>query len=317
MGERLLECVPNFSEGRRPEVMARIVQAMRGAGTAILDVHSDPAHNRSVVTMAGGPAQVMEAAFRGCREAACLIDMEQHRGEHPRIGATDVIPLVPVRGTSLEECVTWARELGKRIGEELDIPVYLYAAAATRPERVRLADVRRGEYEGLKESISSEERRPDFGPRRLHPQAGAVAVGARPFLIAFNVNLATDEVGIARAIARTVRESSGGLPAVQALGLRTSGGEAQVSMNLLDYRRTSLAAVYHKVVEEAAAYGVEVSGSELVGLAPAEALLEVARQALRSPHLQASQLFEVRLLDVTGHWLSRDGEGGMSGENTG
>jgi len=293
--DRLIECVPNFSEGRRPEVVAEIVQAMRGQGVTVLDVHSDAAHNRSVVTVAGVPEQVLEAAFSACRSAARLIDMEQHRGEHPRIGATDVIPLVPLRGTSLEECVVWARELGKRIGEELGIPVYLYGAAATRPDRVRLADVRRGEYEGLKEAISLPERHPDFGPARLHPRAGAVAVGARPFLIAFNVNLDSTDLGVARSIARAVRESGGGLPAVQALGLRRDDGGVQVSMNLLDYRRTSLPAVYLRVEEEARRHGTRVAGSELVGLAPAEALLDVVRHFLCAPDLKVDQILEVRL----------------------
>ena len=293
--DKLIECVPNFSEGRRPEVVSAIVDVMRGQGVTVLDVHSDAAHNRSVVTVVGSPEQVLEAAFAACREAARLIDMEQHRGEHPRIGATDVIPLVPFEGTSLDECVGWARQLGRRIGEELGIPVYLYGAAATRPDRVRLADVRRGEYEGLKEAIALPERHPDFGPARLHPRAGAVAVGARPFLIAFNVNLACEDLGVARAIARAVRESSGGLPAVQALGLQREDGSVQVSMNLLDYRRTSLPAVYERVVEEARRRGVEVSGSELVGLAPAEALLDVVRHFLRAPELTADQVLEVRL----------------------
>ncbi|MDI6893001.1 MAG: glutamate formimidoyltransferase [Bacillota bacterium] len=293
--DKLIECVPNFSEGCRPEVVAGIVDAMRGHGVIVLDVHSDAAHNRSVVTVVGTPAQVLDAAFSACREAAHLIDMERHRGEHPRIGATDVIPLVPFQGTSLDECVGWARELGRRIGEELDIPVYLYGAAATRADRVRLADVRRGEYEGLKEAVARPERQPDFGPARLHPRAGAVAVGARPFLIAFNVNLECDDLEVARSIARAVRESSGGLPAVQALGLRREDGSVQVSMNLLDHQRTSLAALYARVEEEAYRRGVEVSGSELVGLAPAEALLDVVRHFLRAPGLAVDQVLEVRL----------------------
>lgn len=297
--DKLIECVPNFSEGRRPEVVAEIVQVMRGQGATVLDLHADPAHNRSVVTMAGAPEKVMEAAFRACQAAAELIDMERHRGEHPRIGATDVIPLVPLEGTTLEDCVGWARDLGRRIGEELGIPVYLYGAAATRSDRVRLADVRRGEYEGLKEVISLPERRPDFGPARLHPRAGATAVGARPFLIAFNVNLDSTDPGVARAIARAVRESSGGLPGVQALGLRLEDGRVQVSMNVLDFRRTSLAALYLRVEEEARARGVGVAESELVGLAPAEALLDVARCFLRAPGLRADQLLEVRYEHAT------------------
>lgn len=293
--DKLIECVPNFSEGRRPQVVAEIVEVMRGQGVVVLDVHSDPAHNRSVVTVAGAPDRVLEAAFLACQAAARLIDMEQHRGEHPRIGATDVIPLIPLEGTSLDECVEWARQLGRRIGEELGIPVYLYGAAATRPDRVRLADVRRGEYEGLKESISLPERRPDFGPARLHPRAGAIAVGARPVLIAFNVNLESTDLAVARDVARAVRESGGGLPGVQALGLRLADGRVQVSMNVLDYRRTPLPEVFLKVQEEARRRGVEVRGSELVGLAPADALLDVARYFLRAPKLGSEQLLEVRL----------------------
>lgn len=295
MADKLVECVPNFSEGRRPEVIGEIVEAMRRAGVAVLNVSSDPAHNRSVVTTVGAPERVKEAAFRACQVAARLIDMEKHRGEHPRIGATDVIPLVPVRGTSLQECVEWARELGRRIGEELEIPVYLYGQAATRPDRVRLADVRRGEYEGLKACIGEPDRRPDFGPARLHPTAGAVAVGARPFLIAFNVNLNSADPGVARAVARAVRESSGGLPAVQALGMKLADGRAQVSMNLLDWTRTPLSLLFERVRDEARRYGVEVAESELVGLAPGEALLEVVRHFLQARELKLNQMLEVRL----------------------
>lgn len=274
--ERIVECVPNFSEGRRPEVIRQIVEAMEAIpDVLILDVQSDADHNRTVVTMVGPPEAVEEAAFAGIACAAQQIDMEQHHGEHPRIGATDVVPFVPVRGVTMADCVQLARRLGRRVGEELGIPVYLYESAATRPDRIDLADIRRGEYEGLKEEIASNpDRAPDFGPARLG-SAGATAIGARPFLIAFNVYLNTDDVEIARRIARAVRHSSGGLRYVKALGLLVEG-RAQVSMNLTDFAHTPIHRVLELIRHEAARYGAAVTHSELVGLAPQQALLEAA-----------------------------------------
>ena len=243
--DRLVECVPNFSEGRRREVIRDIVSNIPRCGCDLLDVESDASHNRSVVTYIGTPENVAEAAFACAKRASELINMERHQGAHPRIGATDVIPFVPVQGVTMEECVTMAREVGARIARELGIPVYLYARAATRPERERLPDIRQGEYEGLKVAISTDpERSPDFGSPRMHPSAGATVVGARPPLIAFNVNLDTGDIVKARTIARALRESAGGLPSVQAKGiLIKETGDVQVTMNLLDHRVTSMETV--------------------------------------------------------------------------
>lgn len=281
--KQVVECIPNFSEGRDPSFLDEIVKVLKDAGCKVLDASMDASHNRSVVTFVGTPADVEQAAFSAAKRASELIDMEKHQGEHPRIGATDVIPFVPIHGVTMDDCVEMANRVGKRIGEELGIPVYLYAKAATRPDRVRLPDVRRGEYEGLKEAIKTDpDKKPDFGPSQLHPRAGATAVGARPPLIAFNVNLNTGDVKIARAIARKIRESSGGLPHVQAMGIRIEEtGLAQVTMNLLDYRSTSMEVVFSKIEEEVASRGVEIVNSELIGLVPLDALLDVAFARLK------------------------------------
>jgi len=292
--KRLVECVPNFSEGRRPEVVRQIVEAMQAIpAVQVLDVQSDADHNRTVVTMVGPPEAVEEAAFQGIARAAQLINMDEHQGEHPRIGATDVVPFIPLHGVTMEECVQLARRLGRRVGEELGIPVYLYEAAATHPDRVNLADIRRGEYEGLKEEIEADpERAPDFGPARLG-SAGATVIGARPFLIAFNVYLNTDDVGVARRIARAVRHSSGGLRYVKALGLLVEG-RAQVSMNLTDFTRTPIHRVMELIRREAARYGATVTHSELVGLVPQQALLDAAAWYLQLD-LDPGQVLENRL----------------------
>ena len=277
----LVESVPNFSEGRRLDVVEKLATAVTGTpGVHLLDRTSDPSHNRSVLTLAGEARPVMEALERAVAVAVDEIDMEQHSGEHPRIGAVDVIPFVPLGDTTLPECVRLAREFGARIAGRFDLPVYLYAAAAARPERERLADVRRGQYESLKVEIGQRGREPDFGPRRTHPSAGAVAVGARPFLIAYNINLASPDVELAKRIARRIRESGGGLPRVQANGFWIEElACAQVSMNLLDFRVTPMWKVWEMVYEEAAAEGVELRESELIGLAPVAALLDVADHA--------------------------------------
>lgn len=270
----LVECIPNFSEGRRRDVVEAIAAAMRTVkGVRVLDVELDASHNRSVVTLAGPPEAVVEAAFRSVREAAARIDMGEHRGAHPRIGAADVVPLVPVRAVSMPECIAFARRLGERIGSELGIPVYMYGEAALSPDRFRLPDVRKGEYEGLRAEVATNpDRRPDFGPASLG-SAGATAVGARWPLIAYNVNLASADVGIAKAIARRIREANGGLPAVRALGIALEDrGLVQVSMNLTDYHTTGLLAAYTAVAMEAARLGVAVDRSEIVGLVPQDAL---------------------------------------------
>jgi glutamate formiminotransferase len=295
----LVECVPNFSEGRRIEVMDAIQAAAASAhGARVLDRHADAVHNRMVLTIAGSPGPVAEAAFRATACAARLIDLARHQGVHPRIGATDVVPFVPLGATSMRVCIELAERVGRRIAAELDLPVFLYAEAARHPSRRRLPDIRRGQYERLRAELGSNASlAPDFGPARVGP-AGATAVGARPPLIAYNVTLATGDLSLARAIARTIRESSGGLPAVQARGFHTADpGVVQVSMNLLDTRRTPLWLVFEHIREAAQARGVAVLESELVGMAPAEALVEVARHALRFGRLDANAVIETRLLE--------------------
>ena len=277
----LVESVPNVSEGRRAEVVDRLAAALESVpGAHLLDRTSDASHNRSVFTLAGEDAAVADALERLVAVALREIDMEEQSGEHPRIGAVDVVPFVPLGDTTLEDCVGFARDFGRRIATRFELPVYLYAAAATRPDRVKLADVRRGQYEGLKMEIDTRGREPDFGPPRTHPRGGATCVGARPFLIAWNINLATDDLELARRIAHRIRESSGGLPAVQAKGFFIDElGCAQVSMNLLDFARTPLWAAWEAVRAEAAEDGVEIEESELIGLAPLAAFRAVAEHA--------------------------------------
>jgi glutamate formiminotransferase len=297
---QLVECVPNFSEGRRPRVIAAIRDAAATVpGVTVLDLHADPTHNRMVLTFVGAPDAVATAAVQCAEQAARLIDMTAHQGEHPRIGATDVIPFVPVAGITMDVCVELANAVGRRLGEELGIPVFLYARAARRPERVRLPDVRRGQFEGLREAIESDpDRAPDFGPARLG-SAGATAVGARPFLVAYNINLATSDLALAKQIARNVRESSGGLPAVQALGMATDDpNTVQVSMNLLDTSTTPLHVVYDTVRDQAAAQGVEVVESEIVGLLPLDVLVTTTRTHVKARELEAAQIVEARLLQA-------------------
>jgi glutamate formiminotransferase len=286
--------VPNFSEGRRQDVIDQIVAAMSAVeGAQVLDVQSDSDHNRSVVTLLGEPDAVSEAAFRGIAAAAELIDMDHHRGAHPRMGATDVVPFVPIRDATMEDCVALARQLGARVGAELGIPVYLYEEAATRPDRRNLAAVRRGEYEGLRDEIQTDpDRAPDHGPAVLGP-AGATAIGARPPLIAFNVYLNTDAVAPAKAIAKAVRHSSGGLRHVKALGLLVDG-QAQISMNLTDFRRTPIHRVVEMIRAEAARLGLCVTHCEIVGLLPAQALVNAAQFYLQLHTFSSDQILENR-----------------------
>ena len=295
MSTQIVECIANFSEARRPEVVEAIMAAVTSVpGVTLLDRHSDLDHNRTVLTFVGPPAEVEEAAFRAIAKAAELIDLDQHTGEHPRIGATDVVPFVPITGVTMPECVEMARRLGSRVGEELGIPVYLYEEAATRPERKNLENIRRGQYEALKEEIGVKpERQPDFGPAKVGP-AGATVIGARQPLIAFNVYLTTDDVSIAKKIAKAVRNSSGGLRYVKALGLLVEG-RAQVSMNLTNYRGTPVARVVEMIRREAARYGVGIHHSELVGLIPQEALVEAARWYLQLDQFEPEQILEYRL----------------------
>ena len=296
--DRIVECVPNFSEGRRKEVVDAIADAGRSvAGVKVLDVEMDANHNRSVITLVGGPDAAKEAAFRMAAKAVGLIDLNVHRGEHPRIGALDVCPFIPIRGVAMDECVRLARELGKRLADELGVPVYLYEAAATRPDRKALPDIRKGQYEGLKVEIETNpDRAPDFGPRRLHPTAGASVVGARPPLIAYNVNLGTTDVKVAKAIAKLVREKDGGLPAVRALGFELKDrGLVQVSMNLVDYKVTSIAAAFDAVCRHAAERNVPVVASEIVGLVPEDSLPPNPVERLRLENFDPRQVLETRL----------------------
>lgn len=286
----IIECVPNFSEGRRTDVIQALVTAIQAPGVLLLDHSSDADHNRTVITVVGEPDAVLEGVFRATALAARTINLFEQRGEHPRLGATDVIPLVPISGVTLDECVALAQQLGRRIGAELELPVYLYAAAATRPERKRLPDIRRGEFEGLVESIHQPERAPDYGPAQVGP-AGAVVVGARPFLIAYNIYLKTADVEVAKAIAKQIRESSGGLPAVQAKGFLVEG-QAQVSMNLLDTEQTPLHVVFDEVGRLAAQQGVGVDRSELIGLTPERVMLAAAAHYLKLYDFQPTSTVE-------------------------
>ena len=301
---RLVECVPNFSEGRRLEVVERLAEAVTGTpGALLLDRTSDPSHNRSVLTLAGEAGAVIRAMERAVEVAVGEIDMEHQSGEHPRIGAVDVIPFVPLGDSTLDECIQLARDFGARIAARFELPVFLYAAAATRADRVKLADVRRGQYEGLKLEIGQLGRQPDFGPARMHPSAGAVAVGARPFLIAYNINLASTDIELARRIARRVRESGGGLPRVQAMGVALDDpARAQVSMNLLDFSVTPLWLVWETVRNEAAGDGVELLESELIGLCPLAAFLDVADHA----GVDRSASIEARCEAAAGYLRLRD-----------
>ena len=286
MSLTLVECVPNFSEGRDPSKIDAIVEAIRSAGAMVLDRTSDHDHHRSVITFAAPAETIGEAAFQAVKQAAASIDLREHAGVHPRIGAADVVPFVPLRGVTLEDCARIAQQTGRRIWDELSVPVYLYEAAALRPECRNLAHVRRG---GLD---------PDFGGPAHHPSSGAVVVGARKFLIAFNVNLQTPDVSIAKQIARAVRFSSGGLPHVKAMGvLLASRNLAQVSMNLTDFEVTPIHVAFEAVVRQAQHHGVGIAGSEIIGLLPAGALEQTAAWYLRVENFTPGVVLENRILD--------------------
>jgi glutamate formiminotransferase len=315
----LIESVPNFSEGRRPEVVQAIVDAVRRSGGArVLDLSSDPDHNRSVLTLAGDPAALraaVEALVAACVER---IDLRSHRGSHPRMGAVDVVPFIPIRGATMEDCVALARAVGESIARRHGLPVYLYERAATAAHRRNLAEIRRGEFEGFPAKIKDPRWTPDFGPDRVHPTAGCVAVGAREFLIAYNVNLASGDLDLAKRIARTIRESSGGLPCVKAMGVPLAGrGLAQVSINLTDFRTTPLHRVFEAVRAEAARHGVDVAGSEIVGLVPSEALFQAAAAGLRLEGFDAGRVLERRLEETGPGDPPCDGAGGRRARATG
>jgi glutamate formiminotransferase/formiminotetrahydrofolate cyclodeaminase len=297
---KLIECVPNFSEGRRPEVIAAIRDAIVAVpGIALLDVSSDPSHNRTVVTFAAPADQAVRAAFAGIAKARELIDLTTHTGEHPRIGATDVCPFIPLDGATMDDCVALARELGARVGAELGIPVFLYEKAATRPDRTNLADIRRGEFEKARDEIGSNpERVPDFGPNKIHPTAGASVIGARPFLVAFNVYLGpATNLAVAKEVAKAVRASGGGLPAVKGLGLEVDG-QAQVSMNLTDTDTTPIWRAYDAVKAEAEKRGVTPTWSEIVGLVPQRALFETAAHHIQLKGFSNAMVLEHKVREA-------------------
>ena len=291
----LVECIPNFSEGRRPKIVKQIVNAIEDVeGVIVLDYSLDEDHNRSVVTFVGSPEGVEEAAFRGIAKAAELIDMDKQEGEHPRVGATDVVPFVPIAGVKMAECVEMAQRLGKRVGNELGIPVFLYEKAAARPDRKNLANVRKGEYEGLRKEIESDPARaPDFGPNKLG-SAGATVIGARSPLIAYNVFLDTDDVTVAENISKAVRHLSGGLRYVKGLGMLVDG-KAQVSMNLTNYKRTPVYRVVEMIRREAERYGANITHSELIGLIPQKALIDAAAWYLQLDDFNEEQVLETRI----------------------
>jgi len=293
-----LECVPNLSEGRRPEVIARFAAAASSdAETRLLDVSSDPDHNRTVLTLAGTPEGLHRSLLALYETALAEVDLARHDGVHPRVGAVDVTPFVPLGDTPMEVAVAAAERLGRAVAERFDLPVYLYERAARVPERRRLAVIRRGQFEGFPAKLADPAWAPDFGPARVHPTAGVTVIGARFFLIAFNAVLDTADPEIARTIARQVRESSGGLPAVRALGFFLARrGRAQVSMNLVDYRQTSILKALDRVRREAEALGARVVETELIGLVPEEAMLGVAREALQLPELSRGRVLENALI---------------------
>ncbi|KUK26730.1 MAG: Glutamate formiminotransferase [Acetothermia bacterium 64_32] len=302
MWERLIESVPNVSEGRNKEAIAAIAEAIRQVDRArLLDVDPDPDHNRTVYTLVGEPEGVLAAILAMFEVAISRIDLRTHRGQHPRMGAVDVVPLIPVQGVTMEDCVELSRRLGAEIWNRFRVPVYLYEESATRPERRDLAQIRKGEFEGFPEKIKDPEWAPDFGEPEVHPTAGVTAVGAREFLIAFNVNLGTSDLKVAKAIARAVRGSSGGLRYVKALGFELGGrGIVQVSMNLTNYKKTPIPRVLELVRREAARYGVPVVGTEIVGMVPQAALDQVVEYYLSLERFSPEMVLERRIQAVLG-----------------
>jgi len=314
--KRLIECVPNFSEGRDAAKVDAIVAAMSGVpGVFVLDREMDADHNRSVVTLAGEPDAVAEAALRGTGKALELIDLTKHTGAHPRVGATDVLPFIPIEGVTIEDCVALARRVGEEIWKRYRIPVFFYEAAATRPDRVNLENVRRGQFEGLREELKkNHDRQPDLGEPKLHPTAGVTVVGARKFLIAYNVNLNTSDVGIANKIAKAIRYSSGGLRYVKSMGVDLKGRNlAQVSINLTDFEQTPMHRVYEMVKREAERYGAMPVGSEIVGLVPKKAIEMAADFFLRLENFSPAQVFENKLAAALGGAPLESKDGKLAG----
>lgn len=299
--QKIVECVPNFSEGKDKKTINAIYNAAKnakpssakGSGRArVFELEYNASHNRMLFTIVGEPDAVMSSAFGAIKKATELIDMNKHIGEHPRIGATDVVPFVPVSGVSMEECVELSRKLGKKVGEELAIPVFLYEEAATKPENRNLADLRVGEYEGLKEQMNG----PDFGPLKTHPTAGAIVIGARKYLVAYNVNLDTKDVQIAKDIAKKIREKDGGLKRVKALGFMVDGW-AQVSMNLVDFEVTNFDAAYRAIETETKELGVKIKSSEIYGMIPLESLVAAIKSTFKADTFKSGQILEKRLYE--------------------
>jgi len=300
MAKQLIECVPNFSEGRRKDVIEAIVEPFKKQkGCYLFDYRADEDHNRLVVSLAGEPQPICDAVLEASRIAMQHIDMNTHQGAHPRIGAIDVIPFTPISNITMEECVELARKFGERYYNELKIPVYYYEEAALRPERIRLEVIRKGQYEALKEEVTNPERHPDVGEPKLHPTAGATVIGARKFLIAFNVNLNTTDVNIAKTIAKRVRASGGGFTAVKGIGLALEEkGLVQVSMNIVDYDKTAIYRVLEFIRMEAARWGVTINGTEVYGMIPAAALIQSAEYYLQIDDFDPSQVLELKLLEL-------------------
>lgn len=296
---RVIQCVPNFSEGRDKKIIEKIVEEIRVVeDVKLLDYSMDKDHNRTVVTFIGEPEKVILAAFNACKVASELIDMSNHTGEHPRMGATDVIPLIPISDVTMEECVEFSKELGRKIGEDLDISVYLYEKSAQNPDRENLANVRRGQYEAMKTKLKEEEWAPDFGPDNLNERAGVTGIGARMPLVAFNVNLDTNDLSIANKIARAVRASGGGFTHCKGIGIEMKERNiVQVSMNMVDYTKTPLYRAFDFIEREANRYGVNVIGSEIIGLLPMGAMLDVADYYLKVENFDHSQVLEKRMME--------------------
>ncbi len=302
---KIVESAPNFSEGRREEVVKQIIAQAEGVQDVwILDWSMDADHNRSVVTLVGSPEPLLEVLFKMTKKAMELIDMRTHKGEHPRMGATDVIPLVPVMNITMEECVELSKRLGERIGQELNIPVFLYERSATAPHRENLADIRKGEFEGFFEKIKDPRWKPDFGPEEVHPTAGVTAVGAREYLIAFNVNLGTTRIEIAEKIAKAVRHISGGYKYVKAIAVDLKEkGMVQVSMNMTNYKKSPLFRVFETIKREAERYGVPVVGTEIIGMVPMQAMLEVAQFYLQLDDFDMNRIIESKILEILANKL--------------
>lgn len=302
---KIVESAPNFSEGRREEIVRQIIAQAEGVQDVwILDWSMDADHDRSVVTLVGSPEPLLEVLFRMTKKAMELIDMRMHKGEHPRMGATDVIPLVPVMNITMEECVELSKRLGERIGQELNIPVFLYERSATAPHRENLADIRKGEFEGFFEKIKDPRWKPDFGPEEVHPTAGVTAVGAREYLIAFNVNFGTTRIEIAEKIARAVRHISGGYKYVKAIAVDLKEkGMVQVSMNMTNYKKSPLFRVFETIKREAERYGVPVVGTEIIGMVPMQAMLEVAQFYLQLDDFDMNRIIESKILEILANKL--------------